>query len=233
MRACSICPTSATLRHFVSTHPFGGLTFIYEDVTDKLALERLYKTLIEVQRETLDNLTRRSRSTAAMAASSCRTRPMEKIWELSGRISRRPHIGVFVEKTRAFFDDGGDWLTHKTASWHASPRRCCRAGSSSARRLDAAGRLGAAADGNVLLSYLDVTDSTRVQRALRERNEATGDRRALKSEFIANVSYELRTPLNAIIGFAEILTHQYFGRLNRASSITAAASSTARTGCCR
>ena len=36
----------------------------------------------------------------------------------------------------------------------------------------------------------------------------------LKSEFIANISYELRTPLNAIIGFAEILTNQFFGKLN-------------------
>jgi len=26
-------PDERTLRHFVSTHPFGGLTFIYEDVT--------------------------------------------------------------------------------------------------------------------------------------------------------------------------------------------------------
>ena len=40
----------------MSPHPLGGLIFVYEDVTDRLALERSYNTLIEVQRETLDNL---------------------------------------------------------------------------------------------------------------------------------------------------------------------------------
>src|SRR3546814_15752349 len=40
----------------VTPHPFGGILLSYEDVTDRLALERSYNTLTEVQRETIDNL---------------------------------------------------------------------------------------------------------------------------------------------------------------------------------
>jgi len=74
-------------------------------------------------------------------------------------------------------------------------------------------------DGNVLLSYLDVTDSTRVQRALRERQRSAGDRGRLKSEFNRQRLLRLRTPLNAIIGSPRSSPNQYFGELNRASSI--------------
>ena len=49
-------PGGKTLRVVAQPHPFGGLTFLYEDVTEKLALESSYNTLIKVQTATLDTL---------------------------------------------------------------------------------------------------------------------------------------------------------------------------------
>jgi signal transduction histidine kinase len=73
-------------------------------------------------------------------------------------------------------------------------------------------------DGNTLMSFVDISDSARVERALRDRNIALENADRIKSEFIGNVSYELRTPLNAIVGFTEILDNRYFGDLTERQS---------------
>ena len=49
-------PDGTTLRSLAVAHPFGGVMFILEDVTNTLALESSYNTLMAVQQETLDNL---------------------------------------------------------------------------------------------------------------------------------------------------------------------------------
>ena len=66
-------------------------------------------------------------------------------------------------------------------------------------------------EGGVALTFIDVTELKLAEEDRRRALVAAEQANQAKSEFLATMSHELRTPLNAIIGFAEILTKQYFG----------------------
>ncbi|HSG34657.1 MAG TPA: ATP-binding protein, partial [Sphingomonadaceae bacterium] len=68
-------------------------------------------------------------------------------------------------------------------------------------------------DGNALFTMLDISDSYRIEQALRERNEALVEADSIKGRFLSNMSYEFRTPLTSIGGFAELLDQGIAGPL--------------------
>ncbi len=209
-------PDGTTLRIMAVPHPFGGIMFVHEDVTDKLALESSYNTLIAVQRETLDNLAEGIAVYGSDGKLKLYNPAFARIWKMQDEmLAPHPHINDVLDLMKPLLIYVGDWSEFKRDTVSETLDRTTRAGRYECHHeLVIEYSCVPLPDGAVLISYLDVSDSVRAEKALRETNIALAAADKLKSEFVANVSYQLRTPLNTIMGFAEILANQYFGALN-------------------
>jgi signal transduction histidine kinase len=209
-------PDGQTLRVIANPHPQGGATWIYENVTERLDLESRYNALVSVQGETLDHLT----EGVAVFGSDGRLRlhnpSFAEILSLDrDLLSVRPHVSEIVATCRRPGDDDAMWQRFTACVAGLEETRA----SISDRMERPDGRVIDYAtvplpDGQTMVTFVDVTDSFQVERALRERNEALEASDTLKNAFIHHVSYELRSPLTNIIGFAELLTDTHVGSLN-------------------
>lgn len=208
-------PDGRMLEVAIEPRPDGGVTHLYDDVTEKLALESRYHAQIDVQRETIDHL----KEGVAVFSTDGRLQifnsAFANIWKLSRRmLAEGPHVDDVLHLCRVLHDDDVAWT---------EIGRCVTVFTDS--RSEIAGQMTRGdgsvidysclplPDGGTLVTFADVTDSKRYERALVERNEALIAADRLKSQFINHVSYETRTPLTSIIGFSELLESPRTGPL--------------------
>src|SRR3974390_1507970 len=207
-------PDGRTLRVVTTPNPEGGVTYLYDDVTERLDMHRRYDAMIKVQRETLDNLG----EAVAVFGPDGRVRlhnpAFQRMWKLTPEaLDQHPHVEAVAAWCQALHDETAVWRNLRAAVTAIDSREpiAARIERRDGAMIDMTSM--PLPDGATLVTFQDVTDSVNVERVLRERNEALVAADAIKIDFVHHVSYELRSPLTNIIGFAHFLGDPAFGPL--------------------
>ena len=209
-------PNGDHLRVVAQPLPDGGLRLILEDRTEQLRLASARDTLLRVRAATFDNLYEAISVFASDGRLYLWNRRFREDWDLEEDwLAEHPRVDELVPAMARK-------LVNPTAA--AQIREMVR--HTTNERQSATGRISMTdgrhfqfaavplPDGNALFTMVDVTDSTRIEAALRERATALEEADRVKTDFVANMSYELRTPLTSIGGFAEMLAAGYAGKLS-------------------
>lgn len=196
----------------------GGVIYVFEDMTERLALETRHNALMHVQRETLNALSEGVAVFGTNGRLKLHNPRLSVLWKLPmNALGNHPHIDdIAMACGQAFPEDGRRiWADLKQRIVDLNPTRTDTKG----RITRADGRLLDFAvvrlpDGQTMMTFMDVSESANYERVLKERNEALIAADRLKDTFVQNVSYELRSPLTNIIGFADLLASGQVGPLS-------------------
>ena len=107
-------PNGNTIRRVRLLHPMGGLVFAFEDVSDRLATQRAYNALLQVQNDILNNLF----DAVVIFGSNGRLKAYNQsylsLWNVDELfLQKEPSISEILEEQRHFFDNAADWQNLK------------------------------------------------------------------------------------------------------------------------
>ncbi len=204
-----------TLRVVADPNPQGGLTYLFDDVSDRVNLESRYNALMRVQAETLDTLREPVAVFGGDGRLTLANRAFSAFWRLDPElIAERPRVEAVIEACRRLAPAEEPWLDirDRVVGLESREGLACRLEVVDGTVLDCTAQ--PLPDGATLLTLIDVTASVNVERALTEKNDALEKAAQLRDSFVHHVSYELRSPLTNIIGFTQLLGDESVGALN-------------------
>jgi signal transduction histidine kinase len=210
-------PGGVHLRVVAHPLPDGGLLLIFEDRTEQVQLASARDTLLRVRTATFDNLFEALGVFAGDGRLQIWNDKFRELWGFDEAfLATHPRIDALVQQGSAKLAQPARASVIAELVRAAAVGRQQRGG----RVIFADGRHFEFAgvplpDGNALFTMLDVSDSRKIEQALRDRNEALEAADKVKTAFVANMSYELRTPLTSIQGFAEMMGEGYAGKLTK------------------
>ena len=208
-------PDGRSLRVVANPHKQGGVTWVFENITEKLEMESRLAALTKVQGETLDCLSEAIAVFSADGRLKLSNPSFQSMWQLSDeQVAADTALSAIADHCSAV-SEGSHWRNLVTAVTGVAEERTSLSGRIHASKnaiVDYA--MMPLPNGQNMISFVDVTANVQMAQALTERNEALEAAEKLKNAFIEHVSYEFRTPLTNIIGFADLLQQQVFGGLN-------------------
>ncbi len=209
-------PDGQTLNVFANVHPRGGVTWVFENLTEKYDLETRYNTLVKVQGETIDHLAEGVCVFGADGRLRLSNPAFRALWAVPEKAAATgAHINEIKEICTPSYDRPDGWEHFSSVITGFDEERRTHEGRlelNSGIVLDYA--IVPLPNAQVMLTFVNVTDGARVEKALKEKNEALRKADVLKNDFVQHVSYELRSPLTNIIGFTDLLKTPQIGELN-------------------
>lgn len=107
-------PDGRTIRRIRAAYPAGGVVFAYEDVSDNLATRRAYQALLDVQKETIENLFDAVLIFADSGKLKFYNQAYAELWNSDEAfLKSEPNIAEVIEAQRPYFEKVEDWNSLK------------------------------------------------------------------------------------------------------------------------
>jgi len=204
-----------SLRVAISPNAQGGVTYLFDDVSEGYALASRFSSLENTQSETLDALAEAVAVFGIDGRLQLHNSAFQDLWRFSDvDLADKPPVDAIRRLCRAIEPGSNEvWKEIERAITESGERRpvANRLELSESRSFDSA--VMPLPDGGYLVTFRDISDTVRAERILRERNAALIAADAIRDTVIRYISHDLRSPLNNISGYAQFLATSEAGPL--------------------